>query len=116
MREEEIKNENGAEVEQSAESAAVGTYVFKKPTKIDGEEEKEISYDLTLLNGGAIRRAKAELTRRGYHVAVKELDEVYHTALFAQVTGLTIDNVDAFSAVDYMEVADIVRNFLTAQD
>ena len=94
----------------------VGTYVFKKPTKVDGEEVKEVNYDLTSLNGSAIRRVKGNLQRKGYTVAVKELDEVFHTALFAECVGWTIDNVESLSAVDYMNIADIVRDFLTAED
>lgn len=94
------------------EESSVGTYVFKKPTKIDGVEVTEISYNLDEINGVAIRRAKGELQRRGYTVALKELDEVFHAALFAQASGLTLDNVESFSAVDYMNVADIARGFL----
>ena len=94
------------------EESGVGTYVFKKPTKIDGDEVTEISYDLSDLTGAAIRRAKADLQKRGYTVAVKELDECFHAALFAQASGLTIDNVEGFAGVDYMNVANIVRDFL----
>lgn len=103
-------------VVEEIKEIGVGTYVFKKPTKVDGEEVKEVNYDLTSLNGSAIRRVKGNLQRKGYTVAVKELDEVFHTALFAECVGWTIDNVESLSAVDYMNIADIVRDFLTAED
>ena len=95
-----------------AEVSGVGTYKFIKPTKIDGEEVKEINYDLNVVDGGSIRRVKGGLMKRGYTVAIKELDEVYHAAIFAEATGLTIDNVESFSPVDYMNVADLVKDFL----
>lgn len=101
---------------EEVKEIGVGTYVFKKPVKIDGEEVKEISYDLTSLNGSAIRRTKGNLQRKGYTVAVKELDEVFHTALFAEAVGWTIDNVESLPASDYMNIADLVRDFLTAED
>lgn len=106
--------ETNAEVIEPVTDA--GVYKFKKPTKIDGEEVKEIRYDFSEINGAAIRRAKSELQKRGYTVAVKELDEVFHSAIFAMASGLTIDNVEAFSAVDYMGVADIARDFLNGED
>lgn len=98
------------------ENSGVGTYKFKKPTVIDGEKKEEINYDLSQLTGVTLRRAKAELQKRGYTVAVKELDEVFHTAIFAEVAGLTIDNVESFSAVDYLGVANIVRDFLMGEE
>lgn len=103
-------------VEETEVNKDVGTYVFKKPTKIDGEEVKEVNYDFSSINGSSIRRAKGELQRRGYTVAVKELDECFHAAIFAEASGLTLDNVESFSAVDYMNIADIARGFLTGED
>lgn len=104
------------ETVEEVEEVGVGTYVFKKPAKIDGEEVEEISYDLTSINGSAIRRVKGNLQRKGYTVAVKELDEVFHTALFAEAVGWTIDNVESLHAVDYMNIADIVRDFLMVEE
>ena len=102
------------EVTESVKDA--GVYKFKKPTKIDGEVVTEIHYNFSEINGAAIRSAKSELQRRGYTVAVKELDEVFHSAIFAMASGLTIDNVESFSAVDYMGVADIARDFLNGEE
>ena len=104
------------EVNESVESVDAGVYTFKKPTKLDGEVVTEIRYDFSEINGAAIRRAKSELQKRGYTVAVKELDEVFHSAIFALASGLTIDNVESFSAVDYMNVADIARDFLNGEE
>jgi hypothetical protein len=98
------------------ENIYAGEYIFKNPTEIDGEKVTSIKYDFSELNGKAIRMAKSELQRRGYTVAVKELDEVYHAALFAMASGLTVDNVEAFSMVDYNNVADIARGFLNNEE
>ena len=89
-------NGNEKELNIEEEVKGVGTYVFKKPTKIDGEEVKEIAYDLNLLNGKSIRNARSELGKRGYAVVLKEFDEVYNAALFAEASGLTFDNVECF--------------------
>ena len=94
------------------EELGCGVYTFKKPTTIDGEPVTEIRYNMSNINGSTIRRAKGELQMRGYTVAVKELDEVFHATIFAIAAGLTIDNVEAFSAVDYNAVANIARDFL----
>lgn len=102
--------------EEETEEVLCGTYVFKRPTKIDGEVVSEINYDFSEINGASIRKAKSELQRRGYTVAVKELDECYHAALFAQASGLTLDNVESFSLIDYNNIADIARGFLQTED
>ena len=104
------------EAVEPVKQSGVGTYVFKKPTTIEGEVVKEINYDFTEINGKAIRQAKSDLQKRSYTVAVKELDECFHAALFAQASGLTIDNVESFSAVDYMNVADLARDFLMGEE
>ena len=101
---------------EEVKEIGVGTYAFKKPAKIDGEEVKEISYDLTSINGSAIRRVKGALQKKNYTIILKDLDEVFHTALFAEAVGWTIDNVESLSAVDYMNIADIVRDFLLEQE
>lgn len=112
----EIGAEEQEASEETKETKEVGTYTFKKPTKIDGEIVKEIAYDFSNINGKSIRQAKSDLQKRSYTVAVKELDECFHAALFAQASGLSLDNVEAFSAVDYMNVADIARDFLMGEE
>lgn len=104
------------EVKEEVVASGVGTYKFKKPTTIDGEVVTEITYDLTSLNGSSVRRVKGELSRRGYIVAANIIDEVFHAALFAEATGLTLDNVESFALVDYMEVANIVQVFWNGED
>lgn len=93
------------------ENKAVGTYVFKRPTMIDGKEVTEVPYDFNLIDGSAIRRAKGALTRKGYVVAVKEYDEVFLAALFAEASGLTLETVEKFALVDFMNVADLTQVF-----
>ena len=109
-------SEKKEEVVEEVAKSGVGTYKFKQPTMIDGEVVTEINYDLTSLNGSAVRRAKGELSRRGYIVAANIIDEVFHAALFAEATGLTLDNVESFALVDYMEIASIVQVFWNGED
>ena len=111
------KNTSLVAVEEAVEeTAGVGTYTFKTPTKIDGEEVKTINYDFTALNGGNIRNAKAELQKRGYTVAVKSLDECFHAAMFAEAAGITYGDVERFSTKDYNAVADIAQDFLFGEE
>lgn len=100
---------------QEVETSGVGVYKFKNPTVIEGTPVKEITYDLTKINGKAIRSARSALGKRSYAVAIKELDEVFHAALFAEASDLSFDSVEEFSAVDYMAVADIVKDFLKGE-
>ena len=104
------------EVAIDEKQSGIGTYVFKKKTVIDGEEVKEISYDLTTVNGAAIRRVKANLQKKNYMAVVKEVDEVFQTAVFAECVGWTIDNMEALAMVDYLALADIVRDFIIGED
>lgn len=104
------KNVNTADTVE--EIVGVGTYEFKEPTTIDGEEVKTIDYDFTALDGSNIRHARAELQRKGYTVAVKELDECYHAAMFAEAAGVSLADVERFGCQDYEAVADIAQAFL----
>lgn len=108
------KNEVTEVVENEAteEILGVGTYTFKEPTKIDGEEVKTIDYDFTTLDGSNIRHARAQLQRKGYTVAVKELDECFHAAMFAEAAGISLEDVERFGCNDYEAVADIAQDFL----
>ena len=106
MKDNEIINES------AVEESGAGKYKFVKPAKIDGEVKEVIAYDFTALNGSNIRNAKAELQRRGYTVAVKELDEVFHAAMFAEAAGISVADVERFSPRDYIAVADLARDFL----
>ena len=114
MREEIIDMETQNEV--GGNTIGVGTYKLKKPTLIDGVQVKELNYNLEALDGKAIRNIRTTLGRRGYIVSAKEIDSVLHAAMFAEACGLTIDNIEALSATDYMNVADIVRDFLIGEE
>ena len=100
------------EIETTNEISGVGTYTFKETAKIDGEEVKTIDYDFTVLDGSHIRHARAELQRKGYTVAVKELDTCFHAAMFAEASGVSLADVERFGARDYDAVADIAQAFL----
>ena len=101
---------------ETDEERGVGEYEFVIPTKIDGEEKKSIPYDFTALNGSNIRHARTELQKRGYTVAVKELDEVFHAAMFAEAAGLSYADVERFSPRDYTAVADLAQVFLYGEE
>ena len=111
---EKIEKEKNEEV--TVENTGVGTYVFKKPTKIDGEEVSEINYDFNAINGAAIRDIRTELGKRAYIVSVPEVDQVFQAGMFAYASGLTLDNVEAFSLRDYMAVTELARDFLLAEE
>lgn len=112
---EKVENVSAENTEEVVTSG-VGTYTFKNPVMINGEETSEIKYDLTELTGKVVRRAKSELQKRGYTVALKELDECFHAALFAEACGLSVDDVENFPANDYMNIADLVRDFLNGEE
>lgn len=101
---------------EAAENTGVGTYVFKKPTTIDGEVVEQINYDFNVLNGAAIRDIRTELGKRAYAASVPEIDQVFQAGMFAHASGLTLENVEAFSLRDYMAVTEIARDFLLAEE
>jgi hypothetical protein len=111
MNENEIINATDA-----VEENGVGDYKFIEHANIDGKKVESIPYDFTELNGSHIRHAKGELQRLGYTVAVKELDEVFHAAMFAEAAGISVADVERFSTRDYNAVADLVRDFLYGED
>lgn len=96
--------------------SGVGEYHFKKPATIDGNPVESIKYDFNEITGANIRNARAELGKRGYVVSVKEIDECYQAALFAEAAGITYADVDRFSVVDYSAVAAIAGAFLNGED
>lgn len=104
-------------VEETAEEiAGVGTYTFKKPTTIDGEEVASINYDFTALNGENVRNARAELGKRGYVISSKLIDECYHAAMFAEAAGISYADVERFGMRDYNAIADIAQAFLFGEE
>lgn len=104
------KNVNVAEAVE--ETAGVGTYTFKVPADINGEEVKTIDYDFTALDGSNIRHARSELGKVGYVVTVKELDSCFHAAMFAEAAGVSLADVERFDMRDYEAVSDIAKDFL----
>lgn len=111
-----MSEKNANAVEAVEEIAGVGTYTFKVPTNINGEEVKTIDYDFTALNGSNIRNARSGLGRAGYVVAVKELDECFHAAMFAEAAGISLADVERFDMRDYEAVADIAKDFLYGEE
>lgn len=95
--------------------SGAGEYKFKKPAKIDGEIVETIKYDFNEITGENVRKARSELGKRGYVVSVKELDECYHAALFAEAAGITYADVERFSMADYTAVASIASAFLNGE-
>lgn len=108
------KNVNVADTVE--EISGVGTYTFKTPTKINGEMVESIDYDFTALDGSNIRHARSELGKVGYVVTVKELDECFHSAMFAEAAGISLADVERFEPRDYESVADIAKDFLYGEE
>lgn len=103
--------------EAEAEENGVGIYTFiKQGTKIDGVEVKDVAYDFNQLDGDNICHARAELAKEGYFVAVKQLDEAYHAAMFAEAAGISFADVKRFGIKDFSNVADIAKDFMFGEE
>ncbi len=87
---------------------------LSKPVKINGEEVKEIPYDLEALTGADIQVAVKELARRGIIVGSTEVDPNYHAAIFAVAAGLSLDDIGLIGAKDYNLATQKVRDFFLA--
>lgn len=85
--------------------------VLKKPILIDGEEVKEINYDLDDLTGNDIEHAMNELAKKGIMVSLVETDQRYHAMLFAIAAGIDYTDVGRLSGKDYHKATTAVRNF-----
>lgn len=85
--------------------------ILTKPATINGEQVKEIEYDLEGLTGVDISAATRSLKATGVQVGTLELDPDYHAALFAQAAGISLEDVKALSAKDYTKAATTVRDF-----
>lgn len=109
-------SEKNLTAELVEETTGIGTYVFKAPTKINGEAVEKIDYDFTALDGSNIRNARASLGKVGYVVTVKELDSCFHAAMFAEAAGISLADVERFDMRDYEKVADIAKDFLYGED
>lgn len=84
---------------------------LKKPVEINGEEVKEITYDLEGLTGNDVALAIKDLAKNNLIVTMAETDQNYHAALFAVSAGLSYADVKLLGLKDYIKVCNIVRDF-----
>lgn len=87
------------------------TMKLKKPVMIDGEEKKEIVFDLDNLTGQQLEAAVRDVGRAGIQVGAIELDPCYHMAVFAQAAGISYEDVKRMSAKDCKNAITLVRAF-----
>lgn len=107
---------NKEEIIEKEEVSGVGVYKLKCPTKIEGEVVTEIPYDLNEINGKTIRNVRTILGKKAYAVALPQFDDVYNAALFAEATGISFDSIEALSAKDFTNIAELVKDFLYGEE
>jgi hypothetical protein len=87
-------------------------YKLKKKAFINGQEVNEIEYDLENLTKSDIDNALMECIKSNHAVVVQETDNMFHAAIFAQAAGLSLNDLNALNAKDYLAIGSKVRNFL----
>lgn len=90
------------------------TMKLKKPVMIDGEEKKEIVFDLDNLTGQQLEAADRDVGRAGIQVGAIELNPCYHMAVFAQAAGISYEDVKRMGARDCREAIAKVRSFFVS--
>lgn len=89
---------------------------LSKPILINGNEVKELPYDLENMNARDKLNAGKEYKKNGGAIAVEELDSDYHLFLFAKAVSKADANIDTndvlrISAKDATVADKIVRDF-----
>ncbi|MGF7431095.1 hypothetical protein PQV03_10060 [Thermoanaerobacterium thermosaccharolyticum] len=92
------------------------TLKLSKPIMINGEEVKEIKYDLDSLTAQDLQNASRKYQKNGGVIQVQELDSVYHLYLFAEAVAKVNPEIDLtdilrLSAKDAIKAESLVRNF-----
>ncbi|RII32851.1 phage tail assembly protein [Clostridium chromiireducens] len=87
-----------------------------KPIKINGEECKEIPYDLENFTARDKMKAGVKYKKDGGVASVPDLDSDYHLYLFAEAASKANSNIDIndvlrMSAKDATKASNIVRSF-----
>lgn len=90
--------------------------VLSKPIKINGEEYKELPYDLENFTARDKMEAGKKYRNDGGMISVQELDSDYHVYLFAQAVAKVDKKVDItdilrISGKDATKAGNIVRSF-----
>lgn len=90
--------------------------VLTKPIKIDGEEYKELSYDLENFTARDKMEAGKKYKKDGGIASVPDLDSDYHLYLFAQAVAkvdkkVDINDILRLNAKDATKASNIVRSF-----
>jgi len=90
--------------------------VLIKPIKINGEEYKELPYDLENFTARDKMEAGKKYRNDGGMISVQELDSDYHLYLFAQSVAKVEKSIDItdilrLNAKDATKAGNIVRSF-----
>ncbi len=90
--------------------------ILTKPIKVNGEEIKEISYNLEDFTAKDKFEASKIYRRDGGSISVQELDSDYHLYLFAQAVAkvdkkIDIQDILRLNAKDSTKAGNIVRRF-----
>ncbi|WP_243156125.1 hypothetical protein [Clostridium sp. C2-6-12] len=87
--------------------------ILKKPIMIDGEETKEINYNITNLTGNHLEEIIKDLVKEGYIITVNyELDPVIEAKIFAEASNRAYMDIQRFYALDYSKATSLVRAYL----
>lgn len=101
-----------------------GVITLRKPVLIDGEEVRELAYDIDEIGSEQFMEADARAAAKaagvdGPVVKVPELDTGFHfylgvMAVLAANPGYMVEDVERVKGPDLMQVARVGRNFMTA--
>lgn len=83
-----------------------------RPFKLDGEEVKELPYDLESITGVSVSNAFKNVTADRHLVTMQESDPMFHAAIFAEAANMDFGDVKRLPAKDFMHAGVLVRNFL----
>lgn len=89
---------------------------LKKPIMINGEEKKEISYDLEAVTAQDKINASKNFKKAGNAMSFQETDPDYHLYLFAEAAkkcdgSIDISDILRLSAKDSVKAEEAVRNY-----
>lgn len=88
--------------------------LLSKEVQINGENIKEIEYNLEDLTGEAIENAIKTMQKTGYVPTVQELDSIMHAYIFADAANLDYLDIRRLPMKDYLKATSEVRNFFFA--
>ena len=105
----ELNMEDKEELEENQDA---GVYVLKKPLTVDGENIKEIEYDLESVRPIQYKNLVKRISKKKT-VAVPELDMDVQLGYFSLACGIPVSELMRMeSTQDFAQIQGIVRSFL----